>query len=380
MPVKYLENPYCEFATTFDFDPNIKKNIIIISLFMMSSMYKELTQYTDGIKLTIELKKTLFPDFIIRMFVDQNIYDNPDLQWLKKHCEMVIFKCPTFLKDDRFHLGTFGAFVRFFPAYDFKNNDANHIITVDADINEYELKHLSLSYYKLHEINDLYFYNYGSRLTFKNMESDIPRLFAGRMINLKKIDQTILINMLDKMKNNDVDDIKTYYKQSNKVGEGVMRYGIDEYYLKEVLVPICIKNNYLFATSVRFSISEIAYNYKQNNYYSPEIKEFVTYCLGVHYDKKLSFNQNYVFFDKLMYNNFQKSEIQEYITKRFYYLLLIMNRDKKYGKFGKNNIQKLITSYMGCACVDGIIFFNSKQHDIIPVLGIAKYDMSDLKI
>lgn len=379
--VKYLDNPYCEFVPTFDFNPNVKKNIIIVSFFMMSSMYKPLTQYTDGIKLIIKMKNTLFPDFTFRMFVDQNIYDRPDLQWMKQHCEMVLFKCSPFMRDDKFHLGTFGTFTRFFPAYDFPNNDANCTVVVDADIKDYELEHLSRAYHKLNKMdNELYFYNYGSRMTTKNKVRLIPQCFAGRMINFKKFEPDILLNMLNKMKNNDVDEIKTYYEQSGRVGEGVMRYGIDEYYLNEILVPICIKNKYLFATNIKFSIAEVVYKYKKNNYYPPAIKEFITYCLGDYYNNKLNFKQNFDHFDKLMYENFKKSEEQEYITKRFYYLLLIMDRDKKYDTIGKDNIKQILALYLGCACIDGIIFFDPKRHDMIPILGVAKYNVDDIKI
>ena len=104
---------------------------------MATTGYKDFSSYIDGIKIlyNYRIKDT---DFHLRIFIDETIYlDNTIMNELKQltNIELVLYSCPNFLiKDKKNHEGLFGTMVRFFPMFDFPNNDAKTVIISDVDI------------------------------------------------------------------------------------------------------------------------------------------------------------------------------------------------------------------------------------------------------
>ena len=77
----------------------------------------------------------MLPDFFLRLFIDDTIYtDSNIMDYLNKikGIQLVHYSCQNFIANG-FHRGTFGTLVRFFPMFDFKNNDAEHVIITDID-------------------------------------------------------------------------------------------------------------------------------------------------------------------------------------------------------------------------------------------------------
>lgn len=145
--VSYLENPICKFTPLFDIDYSVKKNLLCCSFFKMASKsYKDLSIYVNGLKVLHDYRVRETPGYYLRLFIDESICSDKEimakLNKLDK-LEMVLYSCPNFTtrmenSDVVFHEGVFGMMVRFFPMYDFPNNDANIVLITDIDISSKE--------------------------------------------------------------------------------------------------------------------------------------------------------------------------------------------------------------------------------------------------
>ena len=48
---------------------------------------------------------------------------------------IIIFECCNYKEDSKYHLDNFGSLVRYFPIFDFNNNDTNNVIICDIELN-----------------------------------------------------------------------------------------------------------------------------------------------------------------------------------------------------------------------------------------------------
>ena len=133
--IKYLNNDICELTPLTEINYNIKKNIISTSLFKLhGGGYKDFSNYITGIKLLNDVAKKNGME--VRLFIDNSIYEDDEMMKklkLMKRVSIILYKCNNFITDGH-HVGLFGTFVRFFPLFDFPNNDAEFTIIMDADV------------------------------------------------------------------------------------------------------------------------------------------------------------------------------------------------------------------------------------------------------
>jgi len=89
----------------------------------------------------IKIINTKYKKFIIRLFIDNSIYNDTKLFNKLKilNIEIVIYSCPNYIINNIHHYGTFGTLIRFFPMFNFPNNDADLVIIQDADFIEKKL-------------------------------------------------------------------------------------------------------------------------------------------------------------------------------------------------------------------------------------------------
>ncbi len=48
--------------------------------------------------------------------------------------EIYLFDCKNYKSNNLYHVDLFATFIRFFPLFDFKNNDADNVIISDVDL------------------------------------------------------------------------------------------------------------------------------------------------------------------------------------------------------------------------------------------------------
>lgn len=296
--MSYLKNPICNFTPLFNIDYSVKKNIVSCSFFKMATTgYKDFSSYIDGIKILYNhrIKDT---DFHLRIFIDETIYlDNTIMNELKKltNIELVLYSCPNFLiKDKKNHEGLFGTMVRFFPMFDFPNNDAKTVIISDVDICSktkiYTFKLINIvhrliepSIYK--NIKLLKFGNLAKNVTYEYscINNGKPSIYAiaPSIISFSRLEQNIIVNYLNEVKSHPLTKKYSYYYKFNEKIEETLRteeisesseknreknkakydfpnnfiYGVDEYFLNHDLTNHLINKNLPFANNFNFTVT-----------------------------------------------------------------------------------------------------------------------------
>ena len=286
---QYLENEICKFTPLFEIDYSKKINIISTVLFKMkNSGYKPFLKYVNGVQHLSNFMHKKLPGFHLRLFIDDTIYtDNELIKNLKsiKNIQIVRYSCPNFLING-FHRGMFGTLVRLFPMFDFKNNDADHVIVTDIDyVSEKNIEtnifiiqaYLTLKNNK--KLDNLYLVCDNALLLGKsgldrnlpydnypkNLKTIIPHIAAGLIINIKKLNQKILVNYLKNIDSNK--EVHSSYSKNTKFLYNRFKsnnkkfvFGVDEYFLNNILLKYIDENKLEFCARIRYNIINLIYD------------------------------------------------------------------------------------------------------------------------
>lgn len=282
--MEYLNNNICKFEIITPFDVTVKKNLFVTSLFRLSTGgYKDFQIYVDGIGVlnNVANKENMY----VRLFIDRTIESDNDLMTkLQKYnrVQLVLYKCSDFIIDTH-HVGLIGTLIRFFPMFDFQNNDAGTVIVCDAD-STYKIVQRPVKF--LHELrednifNDLYFGYYGQyhlhsnkKLVHNNQYTAnvnqtyiFPYCMAASLIGIKKIPPESLTKYFSKLRrymhNPPNEILSNHYIAPEKykiLCENNICYGVDEYYINEFLLKYLLVNNMAFCYKYKFNIYETYY-------------------------------------------------------------------------------------------------------------------------
>jgi len=296
MKINYLENNICKFQELKPIDYTKKKDIISTSLFKMNTGgYKNFNKYLDGIKNLSEIGNTY--NLEIRIFIDNTIYEDSDIMnYLNKfnNITLILYKCNNFIINNKYHVGLFGTLVRYFPLFNFKNNDSNIVFLADADIVDSYLLSMINLYDYLKKLNNIienlyiiykgrYFNNNASKnkkiIDNNNNNIYLPYCIVQRFIGINKISKTPLIKFFNKLEIY-MDDNKRptkilseYYIPNNQLTkkcENNICFGIDEYFLNKILFKYLIRKELPFCYNNTFDLSQYYY-FKHPNYISKHI-------------------------------------------------------------------------------------------------------------
>lgn len=255
----YLKNGICNFKligrSKFYKEG---KNIISMCLFKLPQSYKNFDIYINGLKTWISLLEKIKSNFIIRIFIDHNILNDKEIMSVinsSKFVEPVLFLCADYVLN-KYHQDLFSTLIRFFPLFDFQNNDARSLLIVDIDLN-LVISENFLIFYKYvltnhDKINNFSFYTNFYETFLNNKE---PYLYAGILFKPKKIKyqkKYILdfIQFENKLKYNNkyyqrVDKGLTSKNKAdrlNKTRNKQFRFGIDETFLNEYFFKKCVSD------------------------------------------------------------------------------------------------------------------------------------------
>ena len=415
---KYLENPICEFTPLFNIDYSKKKNIISCSFFKMAGGgYKNFTKYSNGILHLSNFIKKEMKDFKLRLFIDMSIYnDKKIMDSLKNNSiEIVLYKCPSYVVNKNKHEGIFGMFARFFPIFDFKNNDANIVFVTDIDYDSY--KKVSNFFYKTN--NNILNYLIKTKIIYKlhtfihaRLMNFLINIFIFNSINTnyinpfvignsvycyKKINYKILLNFFNLVNSSNnlssnmiykFKKSKFYSNRINKFKNTKYKYGIDEYFLNMIYIKYLKKNNLSFGCKIKFDILsnlwvdinqtfipinkikiyKIFFEYIFDNYKFISMKKSIDYI-----DKKLNLSN-------LTKNNLTKDKIK-IIMKIYIFFIKIYNT--KYAEYFNKQFLKLIKipEYIGTIKINIYKFYNTDVKDIIfENLKLPEKNIKELKL
>jgi hypothetical protein len=283
---QYLENNICKFTPLFKIDYSKKIKIVSTVFFKMKdSGYKPFSRYMMGIKYLANTIKKLLPDFVLRLFIDDTIYrDSNIMDYLNniKDIQLVHYSCQNFIANG-FHRGTFGTLVRFFPMFDFKNNDADHVIITDIDwhndrnvenrmriIRTYNNLKKNKKLNNLHVFIDSSFTHMGKLYTYlKKLKMIAPMIIAAEILSTVKTNHKILetylleLDKTNKICSNYSQDIDYLCKKSKNKK---FVFGIDEYFLNNVFIQYLEENKLEFGIRIHFTMTNIIYYKLFKNY------------------------------------------------------------------------------------------------------------------
>ena len=347
--------------------------------------YRNFDKYVSGIYSLIKFVDNEFNDFTLRLFIDDTIYnDKPIMNKLNsRNIELVLYECPTFIKNGH-HRGIFGMIVRFFPMFDFENNDADKIIISDIDFNEISRINMLNLKSKAKEIeknniSDIYAYFNGTLRENSILKNGhiVPYIVSPEQINFKRIDKEIILKYLqnyDKYKN----EVKELFKHSvskiEKSNDEFIFYGWDEYFINHNYINSICKNKRAFMITYSYFITINLYyiNKKVKELTKKEhiiLKDFYIDILKDNIKfKYIDDISSFLFVDKYFFNtdlNRLNSE-QINIAVNIYKFYIKNFANKEIIKLFGNDFVKIILSeyYLGKIKFSEDKTYNSKEHFI----------------
>lgn len=275
--MNYLENTICQFTPLFDIDYTKRQNILSVSLFKLVKGYKKFDIYLNGLNLLNRYVDDELPEYRIRLFVDATIYqDNYIMNRLKRldKADLVLYHCSDFIVKNNYHDGLFGTLVRFFPMFDFPNNDANIIWIMDADFDKRKYVHSffqSFQKYQQHsgKLLDSYLFFHGRLFHVAAKDTGLNYIkayaVAPKVFNMKRMDKRILIGYLYEVKYNKKNIIYSDYKKQRQLqGKTNFIFGVDEYFINHTVIKYLEENKLCFAYRYYYQIISLLFFANEN--------------------------------------------------------------------------------------------------------------------
>ena len=371
--MKYLDNEICEFTPLFPINYSVKKNIVSCSFFKLkSTQYKDFNLYINGLEKLYDnvYNKYKNESYSIRLFIDKTIYEDIELfNRIKRmdKIELVLYSCPNYWieSDNKYHRGLFGTFVRFFPMFDFPNNDANIVILSDLDDYEYFKKNIHNINLITNMKNNIYFLKSGNiskNILYMNntLEKNTvnPYTMASNYICFKQIEHKIIYNFLNKI-NNSSDTIFSQYKYKlksnpNLITDEKFLYGFDEYFLNVDLTNYLIDKKIPFGVNFTWEVNGSLYwLLTRKDFTNEEIDlvnnmlDIIISNLNIKIKNNLDIKKKYYLLDNLIQ---KKDKYSKKILYEFYNFFIKCKYDFKYNFLFENEIYKIIDMFNVYGC------------------------------
>jgi len=223
---------------------NRKKILLSVSIFKKLRSYRKFNKYLEYLYILIKLYLAN-PNIDIRVYFDEScqIELNPIIKKYK-NVEFYKFNYQP-LRLDKYHVGTFGSFIRFLPIHE---NEYELVWISDLEPYRFFLDDNLMRKINNNEINTIFYSKpyYGTPWIKKNNEYPIINMF---IITNQKISIEIFNTYLTDLLSNKYDKIKkkciqyriSYYKNDMDYEfDEKFPYGMDEYYSNNIIY------NYLF--------------------------------------------------------------------------------------------------------------------------------------
>ena len=416
--VKYLKNTICNFTPLFDINYENEINIISASFFKIAGKgYKDFSKYSNGIKYITTYIKNELPDFRLRLFIDNSIYNDKELMKKLKRdklIQLVLYDCPNYKRGDT-HRGLFGTLIRFFPMFNFKNNDAKIVLICDIDITcNNHIQHLLgtfTSIYKSPNFNkiteDILFLDCTVLIrgeTYDNICYDrkyiIPHIQASRIYVFNKLNKSIILKYINELTLNDVNYKNLIHSTKSEIihafkspfiynknpvnnvkhlinvsADNKYIYGIDEYFLNINYINYIKKKNLSFGVKIEYTIidnilgwiNELDWN--PSKYITNIYQNFFKSIFNE--SKDMTLKEYAKLLKKLNIQNKKLTKESIALLTKVYILYIRIYNTKYIKYFNKTFIEIILSNeYIGIVFLQKYKYYNSKSKD--KVLKIVK--------
>jgi hypothetical protein len=397
MSIEYLKNNFCKFKPLFNLDLSINKNILSACFFRKTGVaYRDMSLYVNGLVNLNQGVKNNYSNFRIRLFIDNSIYKDKKIMNIIDNCDYVdpvLFLCENYVIENDYHVGLFGTLIRFFPMFDFPNNDAKLVVISDIDTMDVfdTIKKTEKIFTKYNNIKCVIMGNIGKKLIYREHKliyknKLLPYILSQRIVSIQKLPNKIIENYLEKVDTHKDTYYSSYYNAKLFPNENNSRYekntltgnyiyGVDEYFLNDIVVHYLVDNNLPFAVFYTIEpLSVIYYGYKlmtfyRNNRYTDILVNILQKILKT---EETDIEKLYKLFDLITYNGKNQKEINDiYIDIYKLYIDMYTNRDK-YNKFIPKDLLFVYFKINGIKKMKKIIFYNTNISPII--LKLDKFD------
>jgi len=343
----YLTNEICNFKPLFNVNNNEKKDCIFMSFFKINNPYKNFDIYINRLYNTHQKLNKTFPSFRQRMFIDQHIYNDRGImnKLTKLNIDLILFQCSQFMENN-FHIGLFGTMVRFFPMFDFDNNDTRFVLISDVDNTSTCVVQSIFHNVDINILKKMYFFKIGDPFRKRRflLENDDPigvYSNAQAIGNYKKIDKECIINFLFELLNSDIKNAKkySYFINNFDVVHKNFIYGCDEYFINNTLVKYLNSKKYPYCTKYEYDIyTPLYYDIKNKDIQNSDDENFLVIkiirrllrAVNLKYDANKSISDNYEQLDNIWYI---EKKVSDLCLKLFYkYYKILIKIYKKYKK------------------------------------------------
>lgn len=355
-----MNNPLCIFNEIFNqFPKNQKINCISCSLFKLKKGYKFFNKYIWGLKNVKRVANKL--NFYLLLFIDDTIYNDKKIYNAVKHhiydrkTIIIKYSCPKFKNNEGNHRGLFGTLIRFFPLFDFPNNNFNIVFVMDVDYNpeneDYDKRYIVM-YQLLKKYNaDILLHRYFGKRMPQWTEKNKPSFIANKIVSQKKIDYHVIVDYLNEL----LDEKSKIYKkvfettknslmyQNISYIDPAFNYGVDEYFLSDILYDYLIKNKYNVMYLVIydiFSCIQVKYNLYKHDKLKDEVEKFIRFISDNNNDSIPSIYKHIK--SILNNNNMNITDEEQQIINKTYSYIKQLNSDKNYSLFSKDEIKYIL--------------------------------------
>ncbi len=377
--MEYLKNDICKFKPLFEFNPEKKQNIYCTTFFKMNKHYKDFNKYINGLKLWINYINNSKNDYQFRLFIDQNILDDNEVMTLINSCKKmqpVLYECHDYMAG-KFHIDLFGTLLRFFPLFNFENNDAKKVFIVDMDWGSHDkevyprmdyviefakkYKYPILSHY-LPIIEQ--FYNLNDKITINSIRA------AFLLFPNEKYDKNLIINFIKDASN--IDDIGPYGKRLTTFGFGVDELFLNKYFINKINLKNAGLMSFYFPSMIIWDFLEQYKSIKNDN----KTKDALKYILGKFYKEQYNVSDMLKLLDRAFYLDFIKINnkiVKKRINSKNIYNIYFAKRIYNYFKI-------CIDKQIDFINIDLLKFIIKYFDNIILSISIANYNYKKMKI
>ena len=388
--MSYLQNPICKFKPLFRFKSPEKggerKNIVSSSLFRLyGGGYKQFSKYIDNIKHVNRFIVEEMKIFKHRLFIDESVYRDKDsmMKLRKLDIELVLYTCPDYMIGKKYHKGTFGTLVRFFPMFNFPGNDARYVFMTDVDYSTYESvmegpfgRTFDL-FKRLVENNILDKVDYGIDVTKFKQDNFFNHIIANKQFVLKLLDRNMLVDFFQNI-NTYKERLSYYPVKKNNIDKtsGKFIYGVDEWFINNLLFPDLIENKTRIAVQVKnyitgyIILNMLRFSDKEKKS-SKIYKEYISFFKWVYPDKniknihkgaRLMLKQSSTWWDTV--ENYDLK-----VILRTYEYFIYVYGTKKEDYYGKEYLDHVLSEeYIGVYLYKELRFINTN----IKILSVEK--------
>jgi hypothetical protein len=282
---EYLKNDICGFKILNPKPVEYymkKKNIISVCFFKKEQYSKNFNIYMFGLKNWVKFINSFKHNYIIRIFIDNNVYEDQEIMKIINSCsymEPILFECADYI-DNKYHIDLFGTMVRFFPMFDFKNNDANKVIISDIDLKVPDLPRMRELINQSYNSN--VFTGFSGLGEFgKTTSKPLPHLYANGLYSPEIYKKKIIIDFIKNI--HTLKNVGYYGKRFTDWG-----FGVDEIFINEFLVHKMPRFNFIF----QYTSLYILKHYKYEIIANPESLKIMKQILGKYYNNKISLVEN----------------------------------------------------------------------------------------